>query len=261
MVLQNLSRETWSEGQQDHLSYHWESPGGAVLERDGARTRLPYAVGPGETVALTAALVAPAAAGRYVLRWALVREDAFWYDPPVGGGDAVAVDVGPAPGTWSMEQVEAPRELAAGARATARVRLCNTGANAWADELGDALSYHWLGGEGERLEGVRTSLPARVEPGGCVVLPAELRAGAAGALHPGVAAGPRGRGLVRARRRRGDGRGAGGRPARRVRGAVAEPAAAAGRAAGAGPDRAREPRRRDMAPGTGPEGQLRLDRS
>ncbi|MFZ6181987.1 sulfatase-like hydrolase/transferase [Nannocystis pusilla] len=176
VVLQNLSRETWSEGQQDHLSYHWESVDGAVLERDGARTRLPYAVGPGETVALTAALVAPAAAGRYVLRWALVRENAFWYDPPVGGGDAVAVDVGPAPGTWSIEQVEAPRELAAGARATARVRLCNTGANAWAAELGDALSYHWLGGEGERLEGVRTSLPARVEPGGCVVLPAELRA-------------------------------------------------------------------------------------
>ncbi|WP_434422226.1 hypothetical protein [Nannocystis pusilla] len=92
VALQNLSRETWSEGQQDHLSYHWESPDGAVIERDGARTRLPYAVAPGETVALTAALVAPAAAGRYVLRWALVREDAFWYDPPVGGGDAVAVE-------------------------------------------------------------------------------------------------------------------------------------------------------------------------
>ncbi|MDC0717797.1 sulfatase-like hydrolase/transferase [Nannocystis bainbridge] len=176
VAVTNLSRETWSEGQQDHLSYHWEDPAGAILERDGARTRLPFAVGPGETVALAATLAAPASAGRYVLRWALVRENAFWYDPPVGGGDAVAVDVGPAPGTWSIEPMEAPAEVAAGARATARVRLCNTGANAWRAELGDALGYHWLGAEGQRLEGVRTALPAAVEPGGCVVLPAELRA-------------------------------------------------------------------------------------
>lgn len=174
--LVNLSRETWSEGQRDRLSYHWEDEHGAVVERDGARTRLPWAVAPGERVALTAALAAPAAAGRYVLRWALVRENRFWYDPPVGGGDAVAVDVGPAPGAWSIEQVEVPRELAAGSRAEARVRLCNTGASRWAGEHGDALSYHWLDGEGARLEGARTPLPVAVEPGGCVALAAELRA-------------------------------------------------------------------------------------
>ncbi|MDC0668866.1 sulfatase-like hydrolase/transferase [Nannocystis radixulma] len=174
--LVNLSRETWSEGQKDRLSYHWEDASGAVIVRDGARTRLPFPVAPGQRVAVPATLAAPAAAGRYVLRWALVRENRFWYDPPVGGGDAIEVDVGPAPGTWSIEQVEVPREVAAGARAEARVRLCNTGANTWAAAHGDALSYHWLGREGERLEGVRTPLPAAVEPGGCVVLPAELRA-------------------------------------------------------------------------------------
>lgn len=181
--LVNLSRETWSENQMDRLSYHWEDERGALVQRDGARTRLPGPVGPGERVAVRAELVAPNTAGRYRLRWAPVREHAFWYDPPVGGGDLVAVDVGPGPRAWSIEQLEVPAAIPAGARAGARVRLCNAGASRWAREHGDALSYRWRDAEGGLTEGVRTQLPAPVEPGGCVALAAELRAPASPGPH------------------------------------------------------------------------------
>lgn len=176
LELVNVSLETWSEGQGDRLSYHWLDEGGEVVQRDGERTRLPRPLGPGETIALEAALVAPAAPGRYTLQWELVREHAFWYGPPAHGERAVAVDVGPGPRSWSIDQLEVPASLPAGARGQARVRLCNAGPGAWASGFGDALSYRFYDEEGRAFEGARTSLPAPVAPGGCVELPAELRA-------------------------------------------------------------------------------------
>lgn len=169
----NLSGETWSEEQGDRLSYHWRDAHGAVIQRDGARTRLPWPIGPGRRVTLDAELIAPATAGPLTLEWALVREGAFWYDRPAVGEPDAAVDVGPGPRAWTIE-AEAPAELAARARVEVPARLCNVGPGPWSAAFGDALSYRWLDAEGRAQEGARTPLPAPVEPGGCATLRAEL---------------------------------------------------------------------------------------
>lgn len=172
--LVNLSLETWSEGQRDRLAYHWRDERGEVALWDGARTRLPGPVAPGERVRVEAEVVAPPEPGTYVLEWALVREQAFWYDRPAAGDPSQVVDVGPGPRAWTIEPLAAPTGLAARARTQARVRLCNVGAGRWASAYGDALSYKWIDAEGRVAEGARTRLPAPIEPGGCAVLQAEV---------------------------------------------------------------------------------------
>ncbi|MFL5732968.1 MAG: O-antigen ligase family protein [Chloroflexia bacterium] len=63
-----------------HLSYHWLSEDKKqIVYFDGARTRLPRDVGPGETVDLQAALVAPPEAGTYYLQWDMVQENVIWF--------------------------------------------------------------------------------------------------------------------------------------------------------------------------------------
>jgi phosphoglycerol transferase MdoB-like AlkP superfamily enzyme len=84
--LRNVGTATWSEEAGDHLSYHWLRPDGAVVEQDGMRARLPGPVRPGETVAITARVHAPAGSGRWLLEWEMVREHVAWYGAPRGGG-------------------------------------------------------------------------------------------------------------------------------------------------------------------------------
>jgi phosphoglycerol transferase MdoB-like AlkP superfamily enzyme len=82
--LRNTGRTTWSEAAGDHLSYHWLASDGTMVEHDGERTSFARPVCPGETVALTACVRAPASAGRWVLEWEMVREQIAWYGPPAG---------------------------------------------------------------------------------------------------------------------------------------------------------------------------------
>ncbi|MGD1147353.1 MAG: LTA synthase family protein [Thermoanaerobaculaceae bacterium] len=131
--LTNLGSETWSDGAGDHLSYHWRRPDGTVVELDGMRARLPEAVRPGATVAVTARVHAPDSSGRWVLEWEMVREQVAWYGPPEGGAPlrvsvlvawrcalleigfavgGIALALGlrrrrPSPGSWTWTLVEA----------------------------------------------------------------------------------------------------------------------------------------------------------
>ena len=79
--VQNTGELGWPQGGHDavHLSYHWETPAGILVEYDGLRTRLPGDVAPGATVALDAVVRAPAVPGSYRLRWDLVRETVTWF--------------------------------------------------------------------------------------------------------------------------------------------------------------------------------------
>ena len=172
----NLGDQTWSEEQRDRLAYHWRDARGEVVVRDGERTRLPAALPPGQSLALTATLVAPPAPGSYTLEWALVREGRFWYPSPARGEPVVPVDVGPALEAWSLEPLELPAALPARGRGSAQVRLCNLGPSAWSSALGDALSYRWLGPEGQITEGIRTAIDPVQDPGACRTLRADLLA-------------------------------------------------------------------------------------
>ena len=60
------------------VSYKWFT-GGQMLAIEGARTVLPHAINPHETVSVNAKVVAPDQAGSYALRISLVQEGVAWF--------------------------------------------------------------------------------------------------------------------------------------------------------------------------------------
>ena len=175
----NRTAQTWSEDRQDRLAYHWWAEDGTVLEWDGRRTHLPAPVPPGEAVDLRATLTAPTTPGRYYLQFEPVREHRRWWGAPSFTRDvviAVEVVASDARLTWSIEQVAPLPPLSAGAQVGIPLRLHNTGEAAWSPATGDRLAYHWIDGDGRRIEGIRTSLPHPVDPGTTLDLTANLLA-------------------------------------------------------------------------------------
>jgi SAM-dependent methyltransferase len=80
----DLENAGWSEWRSDgahpvHISYHWRTPAGEIVEFDGLRSDLPGPLGPGETCRVDVTVRAPATAGRYVLAIDLVKEGVTWF--------------------------------------------------------------------------------------------------------------------------------------------------------------------------------------
>jgi phosphoglycerol transferase MdoB-like AlkP superfamily enzyme len=182
--LRNLGIEPWRPALGDRISYHWRSPEGELLIRDGLRTELPGPVRSGEEVRVRARLRPPEEPGRYLLEWAMVREQVRWFPPPRGGPQFHEVEVGVGELGWAPVSIVLPKTLEPGVTSRVLVRLRNTGEIPWQPELGDRVAYHWWSEEGELLvrEGRRTPLPGRVESGAEVELELEL--------HPPSHAGP-----------------------------------------------------------------------
>jgi hypothetical protein len=66
---------------QVHVSYHWlDEEGSRVVLFNGERTRLHSPLMPHDACEIQAFVVAPSAAGRYVLRVTLVQEGVAWFD-------------------------------------------------------------------------------------------------------------------------------------------------------------------------------------
>ena len=82
VTVENAGRATWHSLGRDglQLAYHWLDPLGNPVVWDGARTALPRPVGPGDSLDVTVAVVAPRPPGRYVLRFDLVEEHRFWLE-------------------------------------------------------------------------------------------------------------------------------------------------------------------------------------
>ena len=177
--LQNRTSLTWSEERQDRLAYHWRAEDGSVLEWDGRRTHLPAPLPPGESVTLQATIEAPSAPGRYYLQFEPVREHKRWWGAPSFTRDvviAVEVVATDARLAWSIDQPAPLPRLAAGAQVLVPLRLHNVGDAPWSPAASDRLSYHWIDGDGRRIEGIRTPLPGPAPPGATVELTAQLLA-------------------------------------------------------------------------------------
>jgi hypothetical protein len=97
VVLENTGAATWrSRGEQGlQLSYHWLDRHGNAIVWDCERTPFPRPVAPGEVVALEVPIDAPRPPGRYVLRFDLVEEHAFWLSEVGVATHDVDVDVAP----------------------------------------------------------------------------------------------------------------------------------------------------------------------
>jgi phosphoglycerol transferase MdoB-like AlkP superfamily enzyme len=87
--------------------------------------------------------------------------------------DAAAVQP---PYAWEVLDQRTPAIVWANRAQTVRMRLRNAGSATWSEASGDHLSYHWLSPAGAVVaEGLRTTLPAPVPPGGEVELEARLQ--------------------------------------------------------------------------------------
>jgi phosphoglycerol transferase MdoB-like AlkP superfamily enzyme len=79
LTLRNDGLETWDPALGFHLSYHWLSFDGGMVDRDGARTDFPFAVRPGQSIEIEARLLAPDEAGLHRLQWDMVQEHVAWF--------------------------------------------------------------------------------------------------------------------------------------------------------------------------------------
>jgi predicted O-methyltransferase YrrM len=61
------------------LAYHWFDASGGLYEWEGARTRLPLTVRPGEMIRLVARVLPPWQPGHYLLKWDPVIENVAWF--------------------------------------------------------------------------------------------------------------------------------------------------------------------------------------
>ncbi len=195
--IRNAGRLVWDPATGFMVSYHWLNRDGQVAVWDGARTQLPRPVAPGGVVKLEVLVEVPPVRATLGLQWDVVQEGVSWlseleHEPP----PPIFVKIQPAYAA-SVVAGRAPWWMAAGGMAERRLVLRNEGSATWPADGSFALSYHWLGGDGETVvwDGLRSALPKVVPPGGEVELRARLQAPAEGGryslewdmVHEGVA--------------------------------------------------------------------------
>ncbi len=174
LSLENLGEEPLDPLRGDRLSYHWLSADGTreAIVWDGVRTELPLGIAPGGRGVVDVEVRAPAAEGRYLLVFALVRDGAAWFPASLDPAAAeVEVEVLPRRFGFIVEEVSWPLWVPAVGDFEVEVTLRNTGAATWSAEGFDRLSYHWLSADGTTVverEGRRTRLP-HIVPSGAVV--------------------------------------------------------------------------------------------
>ena len=178
LTIRNRGDEPWDRDSGFKLSYHWLDEAGNVVVWDGLRSELGLIVLPGETVRVHARVMAPTVPGPYRLQWDVVQEGIRWLselDHPTPPSVPVRVRAAYA---FAVVRGNLPRWLGPGERSVCRLLLRNDGSKLWSPDSGFALSYHWLGPQGETLvwDGLRTPLPSTVPPGGFVWVEAKVHA-------------------------------------------------------------------------------------
>ncbi|HET7701095.1 MAG TPA: SpoIID/LytB domain-containing protein [Candidatus Limnocylindria bacterium] len=168
--LTNTGDEAWNASGANpvNLTYHWyDAAGTTAVIWDGVRTPLGADVAPQGQRTVSATVVAPAAAGTYLLRFALVKEGVRWFDPSA----AFSVAVQAATYTATYQVATPPTAVPAGGTAQVAVALTNTGNQTWNATGANPvnLTYHWYDAAGTAAvvwDGVRTPLGADVAPRG-----------------------------------------------------------------------------------------------
>src|SRR5262249_38525658 len=137
-------------------------------------------LGPGQTVALQAAVTAPSQGGAFSLRFDLVQEGIGWFSSraviPLSISVNVAGPVVPSYGATYQPGVTSlgvSRGMAA-APFPGTNRTTFTWSPAGANPVN--LSYHWIDSAGTMItwEGLRTKLPVELAPGASAALQAQV---------------------------------------------------------------------------------------
>lgn len=79
LKIRNTGGRPWRPGQGLSVAAHWKTPEGQKKIFDGIRTRIPREVAPGKSLTIHALVEIPPEAGRWLLRWDMVREGRYWF--------------------------------------------------------------------------------------------------------------------------------------------------------------------------------------
>jgi hypothetical protein len=162
------------------LGFHWYTLGGQAAVWDGARTKLPADLGPGQSVTLQAQVAAPAQGGQYQLRFDLVQEGVAWFSSKgLPTGNLATNVAGPLVKSYGATYSPSVQTLAvSGSSATVPIAITNTGNFPWpaAGANPVTLSYHWNDSAGRAVvwDGMRTKLPGDLPPGATISVQAAL---------------------------------------------------------------------------------------
>jgi hypothetical protein len=161
------------------LGYHLYDGTGKTVVWDGARTKLPGDLGPGQSVTVQAVIPPPVDAGPYRIAFDLVQEGVSWFSAmAVPAGNATVV-VCCAKAFGAMYQPQISTLAASGSLQTVPITLTNTGNFLWpaAGAFPVHLGYHWIDAAGNAVvwDGVRSSLASDVSPGAAQTLQAKVQ--------------------------------------------------------------------------------------
>jgi glycosyltransferase involved in cell wall biosynthesis len=97
VLIRNAGRATWTSAHKDehgvNLCYHWLTPEGDMLIREGIRTLLPTHLQSGHSAKVSMALQAPDEPGSYILELDLVQEGVTWFRDVGAVGPKIKVQV------------------------------------------------------------------------------------------------------------------------------------------------------------------------
>lgn len=164
------------------LGYHWYTSTGTAVVWEGARTKLPADLQPGQSVTLPAQVNVPTAGGAYQLRFDLVQEGVTWFSqkglPTANVNVTVAGPTTPAYG--ATYQIGTSSLGLVGALATVPITVTNKSNFAWSSTVAQNpidLGYHWVDTAGNVVvwDGIRTKLTSDLAPGASQLLQAALQ--------------------------------------------------------------------------------------
>ncbi len=152
------------------LSYHVYTTGGQLLDWNGVRTGLGGDVRAGEARDVQMRIVAPIAAGTYLIGVDLVRESVAWFTGlGVAPFEMLLVALSGFSASYGPDDL--PTQVRVGSQIPVTLHVSNTGSNPWRANGTNAIlpSYHVYGDQGALLpngwDGRRGSFGADVQPG------------------------------------------------------------------------------------------------
>jgi hypothetical protein len=170
--VQNLSN--FNFGSDVNVGYHWYDANGSTVVWDGMRTSI-AGLAKNEVRAVNVTVATPAIAGRYTLKFDMVREGFTWFSSQgmMLAPNVVNVMVPALSATYAAPVTTSG---AAGATIVVPVAVTNTGTTVWTPGA-FSLSYHLYAASGNVYvwDGARTALTQPVPNNGLATLNALVR--------------------------------------------------------------------------------------
>jgi len=180
VTVQNDGGRVWPSSGVDPvvLGYRWIDDASGVVTVGKNFASLPADIQAGQTVTLTIPVTAPLAASpSYTMLLDLYKQNEFWFKDKGIPADPTPTGVGP--DYRAAYSVGAVPQVQIGQTITVPVTVSNVGQGIFSTTSSNPvdLGYHWYDSLGKLVvwDGLRTKLPADLQPGGSVLVNAQVQ--------------------------------------------------------------------------------------